>query len=93
MSADNMISKSTLQDPGSSSWITAQGKGRMGKLNLQTPALIRFGEETGGEMFISHEAAADGLEMENTGSEALGGLRCFGPDVHDNLPEMGAYKN
>ena len=93
MSADNMISKCTLQDPGSSSWMTAQGKGRMGKLNLQTPAFIRFGEETGDEMFISHEAAAAGLEIENTDSEALGGLRYFGPDVHDNLPEMGAYKN
>ena len=65
MSADNMISKCTLQDPGSSSWITTQGKGRMGKLNLQTPALIRFGEESEDELFISLEAAAAGLEIEN----------------------------
>jgi len=85
--------KCTLQDPGSSSWITTQGKWRMGKLNLQTPALIRFGEETEDEVFISHEAAAAGVEIENTGSEALVGLRYFGPDVHDNLPEMGAYQN
>ena len=93
MSADNMISKRTLQDPQSSSWIATQGKGRMGKLNLQTPGLIRFGEETEDEVFISHEAAAAGVEIENTGSEALVGLRYFGPDMHDNLPEMGAYKN
>ena len=93
MSADSMISKCTLQDPGSSSWITTQGKGRMGKLNLQTPALIRFGEETEDEVFISHETAAAGVEIENTGSEAPVGLRYFGPDMHDNLPEMGAYKN
>ena len=61
--------------------------------NLQTSGLIRFGEETEDEVFISHEAAAAGVEIENTGSEALVGLRYFGPDMHDNLPEMGAYKN
>jgi hypothetical protein len=88
-----MISKCTLQDPESSSWIATQGNGRMGKLNLQTSGLIRFGEETEDEVFISHEAAAAGVEIENTGSEALVGLRYFGPDMHDNLPEMGAYKN
>tara|TARA_B100000686_G_scaffold218561_1_gene225664 strand:- start:544 stop:825 length:282 start_codon:yes stop_codon:yes gene_type:complete len=93
MSADNMISKCTLQDPESSSWIATQSNGRMGKLNLQTSGLIRFGEETEDEVFISHEAAAAGVEIENTGSEALVGLRYFGPDMHDNLPEMGAYKN
>ena len=46
------------QRPGASGWITVQGKGRMGKLALQTPAMIRFGEETEDEVFISHEAAA-----------------------------------
>jgi hypothetical protein len=29
--------KCVLKDPGPSSWITVQGKDRMGKLNLQTP--------------------------------------------------------
>ena len=51
----------------------------MGKLNLQTPAMIHFGEETEDEVFISHEAAAAGVEIENTGSEPLVGLRYFGP--------------
>ena len=85
-------SKCTLQDPGCSSCITTQGKGRIGKLNLQTPALIRFGEETEDEVFISHEAAQAGVEIENTGSEPLVGLRYFGPDVHEDLPSIGDYR-
>jgi len=85
--------KCTLQDPGASSWITTQGKGRIGSMALQTPALIRFGEHTEDEVFITHEAAIRGVEIENTGAEDLVGLRYFGPDVHANLPVMGAYKN
>ena len=84
--------KCTLKDPGASGWITVQGKGRMGKLALQTPAMIRFGETTEDEVFISAEAAARGVEIENTGSEPLVGLRYFGPDVHANLPKLGDYK-
>jgi hypothetical protein len=81
-----------LQDPGASGWITVQGRGRIGRLNLQTPAMIRFGEETEDEVFITAEAAAAGVEIENTGSEPLVGLRYFGPDTHANLPKLGDYR-
>ncbi|MCA9174512.1 MAG: hypothetical protein KDB14_08500 [Planctomycetales bacterium] len=84
--------KCTLQDPGSSGWITVQGKGRMGKLNLQTPAMIRFGATTEDEVFITHEAATRGVEIENTGSEPLVGLRYFGPNTHASLPAVGDYR-
>jgi hypothetical protein len=47
----------TLQDPGASGWITVQGKGRMGVLDIQTPAMIRFGARTEDDVFISYEAA------------------------------------
>jgi hypothetical protein len=80
-----------LRDPGASGWITVQGRGRMGKLNLQTPAMIRFGEETEDEVFITYAAATRGVEIENTGSEPLVGLRYFGPDVHDRLPSVGDH--
>jgi len=83
--------KCVLKDTGSSGWITVQGKGRMGKLALQTPAMIRFGEETEDEVFISHEAATAGVEIENTGSEPLVGLRYFGPDTHKKLPNVGDH--
>jgi hypothetical protein len=75
-----------LQDPGASGWITVQGRGRIGKLPLQTPAMIRFGQATEDEVFITAEAATNGVEIENTGSEPLVGLRYFGPDTHPNLP-------
>jgi len=84
--------KCKLQDPGASGWITVQGSGRMGKLKLQTPAMIRFGEETEDEVFITHDAAHAGVEIENTGSEPLVGLRYFGPDVHSKLPAVGDYR-
>lgn len=84
--------KCTLKDPGASGWITVQGKGRMGKLALQTPAMINFGENTEDEVFITHEAATRGVEIENTGAEPLVGLRYFGPDVHADLPKNGAWQ-
>ena len=75
--------------PGASGWITVQGRGRIGRLPLQTPAMIRFGQATEDEVFITAEAAAKGVEVENTGSEPLVGLRYFGPDTHPNLPKIG----
>ncbi len=80
--------KCTLQDPGASGWITVQGSGRMGALELQTPVMIHFGEEPWDEVFITHEAATGGIEIENTGREPLVSLRYFGPDVHDNMPSV-----
>lgn len=84
--------KCTLKDPGASGWITVQGSGRIGKLKLQTPAMINFGAATEDEVFISHEAATAGVEVENTGSEPLVGLRYFGPDVHNKVPAVGDYR-
>ena len=83
--------KTTLKDPAASGWITVQGRGRLGKLPLQTPAMIRFGQETEDEVFITHEAATAGVTVENTGSEPLVSLRYFGPDVHKKLPKVGDH--
>lgn len=82
--------KCKLHDPGASSWITVQGRGRIGKLEVQTPAMIRFGENTTDEVFISHTAATAGVEVENLGSEPLVGLRYFRPNTHRNLPKAGS---
>ena len=84
--------KCRLKDPGASGWITVQGKGRIGKLQLQTPAMIRFGQETEDEVFITHEAATRGVEVENTGSEPLVSLRYFGPDTFAKVPDVGDHK-
>jgi hypothetical protein len=84
--------KCTLQDRGASGWITVQGKGRLGQLNLQTPAMIRFGAETEDEVYITCEAATRGVEIENNGSEPLVGLRYFGPNTWPKVPNVGDYK-
>lgn len=84
--------KCVLRDPGASGWITVQGCGKMGSLRLQTPAMIRFGEEPDDEVFITYEAARAGIVIENTGTEPLVGLRYFGPDVHPRVPNVGDYK-
>ncbi|MBI4581495.1 MAG: hypothetical protein HY718_17470 [Planctomycetes bacterium] len=81
--------KCTIKDAGASGWITVQGKGRMGKLDIQTPVSIRFGEEPDDEIFITCEAAAKGVTLENTGTEPLVGLRYFGPDTHAAVPMVG----
>ena len=82
----------TIQDPGAYGLIAVQGEGRIGKLRLQTPAMIRFGQMTEDEVFATHDAAAAGVKFENTGSEPLVTLRYFGPDVHTNMPDVGDQK-
>ena len=84
--------KCTLTDGGAYGWITVQGEGRIGGLQLQTPAMIRFGAMTEDEVFVTAKAAADGVEIENTGTEPLVSLRYFGPDAQPDAPEVGAHK-
>jgi hypothetical protein len=84
--------KVTIKDGGAYGWITVQGEGQIGKLRLQTPAMIRFGQMTEDEVFVTDKAARDGVTFENTGSEPLVGLRYFGPDACPDAPEVGDYK-
>jgi len=84
--------KCVLRDPGASGWITVQGHGRMGKLEIQAPVMIRFGEETLDEVFITDAAAHAGVEIFNSGGEPLVGLRYFGPITHKNMPEIGDHR-
>ncbi|HPP54265.1 MAG TPA: hypothetical protein PK777_15035, partial [Thermoguttaceae bacterium] len=79
-------------DPGASGWITVQGCGRIGPLAIQTPVMIRFGEEPWDEVFITAEAAQRGVVVENTGSEPLVSLRYFGPNVHKKTPQIGDHR-
>lgn len=82
----------TVRDNGAYGLIAVQGSGRIGKHNLQTPAMIRFGELTEDEYFVTHEAATAGVVFQNTGSEPLVTLRYFGPEVNPDAPAIGDYK-
>jgi hypothetical protein len=84
--------KVTIKDNGAYGLITVQGSGWIGKHRLQTPAMIRFGELTEDEVFVSHEAAREGVVFDNTGSEPLVTLRYFGPDTNPQAPNVGDHK-
>ena len=89
----NPGAKCTIKDGGAYGWITVQGEGRVGKMKLQTPAMIRFGQMTEDEVFVTAKAAAEGVTFENTGSEPLVGLRYFGPNAQPHAPTIGAIKH
>ncbi|HAW27639.1 MAG TPA: hypothetical protein DCY03_05905 [Planctomycetaceae bacterium] len=84
--------KVTIKDTGAYSWITVQGEGAIGNLRLQTPAMIRFGEMTEDEVFVTEKTAQAGVTIENTGSEPLVSLRYFGPDACPSAPNIGDYR-
>ncbi|MDA1018475.1 MAG: hypothetical protein O3A00_28965 [Planctomycetota bacterium] len=84
--------KCTITDGGAFGWITVQGEGTIGKLKLQTPAMIRFGAMTEDEVFVTAKRAVEGVTIENTGTEPLVGLRYFGPNAQPAAPAVGAHK-
>lgn len=84
--------KCTIKDGGAYGWITVQGEGRIGGLRLQTPAMIRFGELTEDEVFVTAQTAQAGVTVENTGTEPLVGLRYFGPEAQPDAPAVGDHK-
>ncbi len=82
-----------IKDNGAYGLITVQGKGRMNRLILDCPKLIRFHELTDDEAFCTDDAAKAGVTFENTSEvEPLVVLRYFGPEVNPDAPAMGAYK-
>jgi len=85
--------KIVLKEKGAFGLIITQGDGRIGRFPVHCPSMIRFGEMTEDELFVSHEAAVQGVDGENTSkSEPLVLLRYFGPDVSPEAPEVGDYR-
>ena len=83
----------TIRDKGAYGLIVVQGEGRMNKLRLNCPKLIRFLDLTEDEMFCTETAAKEGVTFENTSAtEPLVCLRYFGPDVHPSVPNVGDYR-
>jgi hypothetical protein len=84
--------RAVIKDHGASGLIAVQGRGTLGKLRLETPVMIRFGEMTADEVFITQAAAQGGIEVVNTGTEPLVTLRYFGPEQAPGVPAVGAYR-
>jgi hypothetical protein len=81
--------KCTVRDNGAYGLTVVQGRGRMNRLALNSPKMIRFGELTEDEVFCSEPAAKDGVVFENTSeTEDLVMLRYFGPDANPDAPEL-----
>ena len=85
--------KATIKDNGASGVIVTQGRGRINNLPLECPSMIRFGEMTEDEVFISEKRAKEGYTVENTAKACpLVLLRYFGPDVNPQAPKVGDHK-
>jgi hypothetical protein len=84
--------KVRIKDQGAYGLIALQGSGWVGKERLQTPAMIRYGELTDDEVFITYQAARDGVVFDNTGSEPLVTLRYFGPETNPQAPNVGDHR-
>jgi hypothetical protein len=74
----------TITDAAAYGLIMMQGHGTMGVWNVETPTLIRFGQLTEDEYFVSEQAAVEGVKITNqSGTEPLVMLKHFGPGNPD----------
>src|SRR5678815_4608699 len=70
----------TIQDAAGYGTILVQGFGQFGKHTAETPALIRYGQMTQDEFFVSADAARNGIVVKNnSATENLVFLKHFGP--------------
>jgi hypothetical protein len=78
----------TIKDGGCYGFITMQGHGTMGPWNIETPALIRYGQLTHDEYFVSEQAAKEGVKITNLSeSDPIVMLKHFGPENPDLVIE------
>jgi hypothetical protein len=62
-----------------------QGHGTMGEWDIETPSLIRYGQLTQDEYFVTEKAAMDGVRIVNKSkTDPIVMLKHFGP----NNPEL-----
>jgi hypothetical protein len=78
---------SLVTDAAAYGAIVVQGHGTFGKLAVSTPAMIRYGDMTEDELFVTEVAARAGVRVENrSGTEPLVILKHFGPGNPDAEP-------
>jgi hypothetical protein len=73
-----------IKDSAAYGIIVMQGHGKMGVWDIETPALIRYGQLTNDEFFISEAAATSGVTIVNTSAtDPIVMLKHFGPGNPD----------
>ena len=76
----------TISDRGAYGLIVLQGHGKLGVWDIETPALIRFGQLTHDEYFVSADAAKAGIVVANPSrTDPIVMLKHFGPGVNSIL--------
>jgi hypothetical protein len=79
-----------IRDAAAYGVIVVQGRGSVGRLEVETPAMIRFGEMTSDELFVTAAAAREGVRISNASkTEPLVMLKHFGPGNPDAQPLVG----
>jgi hypothetical protein len=74
----------TVRDAAAYGLILTQGHGTFGAHHVSTPSMIRFGEMTEDELFVTSDAAGAGVRIENAShSDPLVILKHFGPGNPD----------
>jgi hypothetical protein len=74
----------TIRDAAAYGAIVVQGWGAVGKLDVETPSLIRYGQMTKDELFVTATAAQRGVPIINrSDKEDLVMLKHFGPGNPD----------
>jgi len=74
----------TIKDSAAYGIIMMQGHGKMGVWDIETPSLIRYGQLTNDEFFISEQAAVEGVKIVNTSAtDPIVMLKHFGPGNPD----------
>ena len=71
----------TIKDAGPYGMVMLQGHGRMGSWQVETPIVIRFGQLTHDEFFVSAGASKEGVLIKNLSmTDPLVMLKHFGPN-------------
>lgn len=72
----------TIKENGPYGVIVIEGHGRFGALEIESPQLIRFGQMTKDELFVTYKAAREGITITNlSDKENLVMLKHFGPEA------------
>ena len=83
----------TIRDAAAYGLILTQGHGRFGSHSVATPSMIRFGQMTEDELFVTKDAALAGVRIENTSAtDPLVILKHFGPGNPDAEPFRAARR-
>lgn len=78
----------TIHDAAAYGMIMMQGHGKMERWTIETPSLIRYGQLTFDEYFISEGAAKKGVQITNlSDTDPIVMLKHFGPDNPDLIIE------